>query len=100
MGSGFVSVQRRFRACLDVESGLPVRGREGECEEDLDEERLCPQPDVCAGEPSARSSDYKICHLCDVSCVHQMCVSGARGAFGACVKPPAAEDSVSASDDP
>ncbi|KAI7792293.1 SCO-spondin [Triplophysa rosa] len=48
MGSGLVSVQRRFRACLDVESGLPVSGREGDCEEDLEEERLCPQPDVCA----------------------------------------------------
>lgn len=47
--SGFVSVQRRFRACLDVESGLPVSGREGECEDELEEERPCPQPDVCAG---------------------------------------------------
>ncbi|XP_073720146.1 SCO-spondin isoform X2 [Misgurnus anguillicaudatus] len=48
MGSGFVSVQRRFRACLDVESGLLAGGRQGECEEELEEERLCPQPDICA----------------------------------------------------
>ncbi|XP_056594756.1 SCO-spondin [Triplophysa dalaica] len=48
MGLGLVSVQRRFRACLDVESGLPVSGRERDCEEELEEERLCTQPDVCA----------------------------------------------------
>ncbi|KAL7874681.1 hypothetical protein SRHO_G00056510, partial [Serrasalmus rhombeus] len=42
-----VSVQRRYRACLDVDSGLPINGREGECSKPLEEERICPQPDIC-----------------------------------------------------
>uniref|UniRef100_A0A8B9LLU8 SCO-spondin n=1 Tax=Astyanax mexicanus TaxID=7994 RepID=A0A8B9LLU8_ASTMX len=45
--TGLVSVQRRFRACLDIDTGLPVKGREGECSKPLEEERICPQPDVC-----------------------------------------------------
>ncbi|KAF4095523.1 hypothetical protein G5714_023126 [Onychostoma macrolepis] len=45
--SGLVSLQRRFRACLDVDSGLPVSGREGECDEELEEERICSQSDIC-----------------------------------------------------
>ncbi|XP_037393266.1 SCO-spondin [Pygocentrus nattereri] len=42
-----VSVQRRYRACLDVDSGLPINSREGECSKPLEEERICPQPDIC-----------------------------------------------------
>ncbi|XP_039512123.1 SCO-spondin [Pimephales promelas] len=42
-----VSLQRRYRACLDVDSGRPARGRESECGEALEEERICPQPDIC-----------------------------------------------------
>lgn len=104
MGLGLVSVQRRFRACLDVESGLPVGGREGECEEELEEERLCPQPDVCAGGSYVVQTCFlftpkRVSDLCH-DCGHQMCVTGARGAFGASVKTPAAVASVSASDDP
>ena len=45
--AALVSVQRRYRACLDVDSGLPINGREGECSKPLEEERICPQPDIC-----------------------------------------------------
>lgn len=50
--TALVSVQRRYRTCLDVDSGLPVSEREGECSKPLEEERLCPQPDVCKGDRS------------------------------------------------
>lgn len=45
------SVQRRFRACLDLDSGLPVSKEEEEnqCPGPLQEERLCPDADVCRG---------------------------------------------------
>ncbi|TSK16074.1 SCO-spondin [Bagarius yarrelli] len=42
-----VSVQRRYRTCLDVDSGLPVNESEGECAKPMKEERICSQPDVC-----------------------------------------------------
>ncbi|KAI5606502.1 SCO-spondin, partial [Silurus asotus] len=45
--SALVSVQRRYRTCLDVDTGLPVNEREGECSKPLQEERICPQSDVC-----------------------------------------------------
>lgn len=48
--TALVSVQRRYRTCLDVDSGLPVTEREGECSKPLQEERICPQPDVCKGD--------------------------------------------------
>uniref|UniRef100_A0AAY5KUS1 SCO-spondin n=1 Tax=Esox lucius TaxID=8010 RepID=A0AAY5KUS1_ESOLU len=44
-----VSVQRRYRACLDLDSGQPVSGKEAEeqCLEELEEERLCSDPNAC-----------------------------------------------------
>uniref|UniRef100_A0A4W4HMF9 SCO-spondin n=1 Tax=Electrophorus electricus TaxID=8005 RepID=A0A4W4HMF9_ELEEL len=45
--AALVSVQRRYRACLDMDSGLPVSTRKGECSKPLEEERFCPQLDVC-----------------------------------------------------
>uniref|UniRef100_A0A3B4TCW3 SCO-spondin n=1 Tax=Seriola dumerili TaxID=41447 RepID=A0A3B4TCW3_SERDU len=48
-GTKMVSVQRRFRACLDLDSGLPVSREEGQsqCPEPLVEERLCPDANIC-----------------------------------------------------
>ncbi|CAG5895700.1 unnamed protein product [Menidia menidia] len=47
-GTSMVSVQRRFRACLDLDSGLPVpREAESQCPGALVEERLCPAADTC-----------------------------------------------------
>ncbi|KAJ8278768.1 hypothetical protein COCON_G00058340 [Conger conger] len=45
--SGLLSVQRRFRACLDLDSGMPVRNETAQCPGDLEEERLCPDPTAC-----------------------------------------------------
>ncbi|MEQ2163022.1 hypothetical protein GOODEAATRI_025995 [Goodea atripinnis] len=43
-----VSIQRRFRACLDIDSGLPVkREEENQCLGPLVEERLCPDATIC-----------------------------------------------------
>lgn len=47
-----VSIQRRFRACLDLESGQPVSREEEEesqCLGPLVEERLCPDANICRG---------------------------------------------------
>ncbi|KAM6977691.1 SCO-spondin [Aplochiton taeniatus] len=47
-GATLVSVQRRYRACLDLDSGLPVSGEEEhQCPEKLLEERICPDASVC-----------------------------------------------------
>ncbi|XP_029943604.1 SCO-spondin, partial [Salarias fasciatus] len=47
-GATLVSVQRRFRACLDLDSGRPVPpGEDGQCEGPLVEDRPCPDADVC-----------------------------------------------------
>ncbi|KAA8580474.1 hypothetical protein FQN60_013432, partial [Etheostoma spectabile] len=48
-GNNMVSVQRRFRACLDLDSGLPVSREEEEsqCPEPMVEERLCPDVNIC-----------------------------------------------------
>lgn len=50
-GSKMVSVQRRFRGCLDLDSGLPVSGdQEGsQCPGPLVEERPCPDANICRG---------------------------------------------------
>uniref|UniRef100_A0A3Q2QHI6 SCO-spondin n=1 Tax=Fundulus heteroclitus TaxID=8078 RepID=A0A3Q2QHI6_FUNHE len=43
-----VSIQRRYRACLDIDSGLPVkREQESQCLGPLVEERLCPDASIC-----------------------------------------------------
>ncbi|XP_036410900.1 SCO-spondin [Megalops cyprinoides] len=42
-----LSVQRRYRACLDLDSGLPVSDEAGQCAGELEEERLCPDPTIC-----------------------------------------------------
>ncbi|TRY86462.1 hypothetical protein DNTS_025547, partial [Danionella cerebrum] len=58
--SSLVSVQRRFRACLDVESGRPVSG--SECEEELEEERKCPQTQICSDQCEWSSwSSWSVC---------------------------------------
>lgn len=46
-----LSVQRRFRACLDLDSGLPVPKKEehSQCIGPLVEERPCPDAEVCRG---------------------------------------------------
>ncbi|XP_068790174.1 SCO-spondin-like [Struthio camelus] len=41
------SVQRRYRACLDPQSGLPWAGGGAACTAELQQERLCPDPRVC-----------------------------------------------------
>lgn len=50
-GSKMVSIQRRFRACLDPDSGLPVSRweEESQCPGPLVEERLCPDANICRG---------------------------------------------------
>lgn len=50
-GSKMVSIQSRFRACLDLDSGLPVTRQEEEsqCPGPLIEERLCPDANICRG---------------------------------------------------
>ncbi|CAL9698264.1 unnamed protein product [Knipowitschia caucasica] len=42
-----VSLQRRFRACLDPDSGLPVPAEHEHCVGELQEQRLCPEPHIC-----------------------------------------------------
>ena len=50
-GSKMVSFQRRFRACLDLDSGLPVSREEedSQCPGPLVEERPCPDSNICRG---------------------------------------------------
>lgn len=50
-GSNMVSIQRRFRACLDLDSGLPVSREEedSQCPGPLVEERSCPDSNICRG---------------------------------------------------
>lgn len=49
-GTKMVSIQKRFRACLDLDSGLPVsEEEESQCPGPLVEERLCPDADICRG---------------------------------------------------
>lgn len=48
--TGLVSVQRRYRTCLDLVSGLPISQRDEECSGPLMEERVCPQPGLCKGD--------------------------------------------------
>ncbi|XP_039859994.1 LOW QUALITY PROTEIN: SCO-spondin-like, partial [Simochromis diagramma] len=46
--SQMVSIQRRFRACLDLDSGLPVsKEEESQCPGLLVEERPCPDANIC-----------------------------------------------------
>ncbi|KAI4898140.1 hypothetical protein NFI96_015403, partial [Prochilodus magdalenae] len=78
-----VSVQRRYRACLDVDTGLPVSGREGECSKPLEEERICQQPDVCKGErceDRGRVYEDSCANQCPRSCAdlweHVQCLQG------------------------
>uniref|UniRef100_A0A8D2ZR28 SCO-spondin n=1 Tax=Scophthalmus maximus TaxID=52904 RepID=A0A8D2ZR28_SCOMX len=48
-GTKMVSIQRRFRACLDLDSGVPVTREEedSQCPGPLVEERLCPDANTC-----------------------------------------------------
>lgn len=44
-----VSVQHRYRACLDPQSGHPWSGDAAVCSAELQQQRLCPDPDICQG---------------------------------------------------
>ncbi|KAG7281605.1 hypothetical protein CRUP_033715 [Coryphaenoides rupestris] len=50
-GPALVSLQRRYRACLDLDSGLPISDEEeqSQCSGPLTEERACPDPTICRG---------------------------------------------------
>lgn len=51
-----VSIQRRFRACLDLDSGLPVsKEEESQCPGLLVEERPCPDANICRGNKDAHT---------------------------------------------
>lgn len=61
--SKLVSIQRRFRACLDLESGQPVSRQEEEesqCPGPLVEERLCPDVNICRGSGSGPARQRKV----------------------------------------
>ncbi|KAK1794599.1 hypothetical protein P4O66_001319 [Electrophorus voltai] len=82
--AALVSVQRRYRACLDMDSGLPVSTRKGECSKPLEEERFCPQLDVCKGErceDRGRVYEAYCANQCPRSCAdlweHVQCLQGA-----------------------
>uniref|UniRef100_A0A3P9DIL1 Complement factor properdin n=1 Tax=Maylandia zebra TaxID=106582 RepID=A0A3P9DIL1_9CICH len=54
--SQMVSIQRCFRACLDLDSGLPVsREEESQCPGLLVEERPCPDANICRGNKDAHT---------------------------------------------
>ncbi|KAK3550975.1 hypothetical protein QTP70_011460 [Hemibagrus guttatus] len=81
--TALVSVQKRFRTCLDLDSGLPVSERKGECAKPLQEERICPQPDVCKGErceDRGRVYEDSCANQCPRSCAdlweHVQCLQG------------------------
>ncbi|XP_023806195.1 SCO-spondin [Oryzias latipes] len=47
-GATMVSIQKRFRACLDLDSGFPVpKEEESQCSGLLVDERLCPDQNIC-----------------------------------------------------
>nr|XP_024655325.1 SCO-spondin-like [Maylandia zebra] len=76
--SQMVSIQRRFRACLDLDSGLPVS---------KEEESQCPGLLVRRGHVQMLTSA-------------EMCVSGVGGVLGQRVLSRAAVESGSATDSP
>ncbi|KPP59981.1 hypothetical protein Z043_122053, partial [Scleropages formosus] len=80
-----VSVQRRYRTCLDLDSGLPVSEETGRCSGEMEEERLCPDPAACQGGSCRLVMTF---------------ASGVRGAIGARAWTPAAGASVSAAERP
>ncbi|KAM7370189.1 hypothetical protein PAMP_011460 [Pampus punctatissimus] len=84
--SKMVSVQKRFRGCLDLDSGLPVsREHEGsKCPGPLVEERLCPDANICRGErceDRGRTYQEACANECPRSCTdlweHVQCLQGA-----------------------
>ncbi|XP_064364124.1 SCO-spondin-like [Dromaius novaehollandiae] len=46
-GELLASVQRRYRTCLDPQSGRPWAGGGAACAAELQQERLCPRPRAC-----------------------------------------------------
>uniref|UniRef100_A0ABM5GM22 SCO-spondin n=1 Tax=Pogona vitticeps TaxID=103695 RepID=A0ABM5GM22_9SAUR len=44
-----VSVQHRYRLCLDPQTGRPWAGEAGLCSAELEQERRCPDPHACEG---------------------------------------------------
>ncbi|OXB67130.1 UNVERIFIED_CONTAM: hypothetical protein H355_014454 [Colinus virginianus] len=44
-----VSMQHRYRSCLDPQSGQPWSGDAAVCSAELQQQRLCPDPDICQG---------------------------------------------------
>ncbi|XP_015268441.1 PREDICTED: SCO-spondin [Gekko japonicus] len=45
--SALVSVQHRYRVCLDPQTGKPWAGQAALCSADVEQERLCPDPHAC-----------------------------------------------------
>ncbi|XP_062336365.1 SCO-spondin [Osmerus eperlanus] len=68
--ASLVSLQRRYRACLDLDSGMPLsvmgRGAEGQCPGELEEERVCPQPNACTDQ--CQWSVWSVWSVCQEPC--------------------------------
>ncbi|KAF3703311.1 SCO-spondin Precursor [Channa argus] len=83
-GIKMVSIQRRFRACLDLDSGFPVpEEEESQCQGPLMEERLCPDANICRGErceDRGRTYQENCANQCPRSCTdlweHVQCLQG------------------------
>ncbi|XP_058879421.1 SCO-spondin [Acipenser ruthenus] len=54
-----VSVQRRYRACLDLDTGLPVSEEFARCTGELEQERLCLDTTLC--EDLCQWSPWSVC---------------------------------------
>uniref|UniRef100_A0A3Q1FCU8 SCO-spondin n=1 Tax=Acanthochromis polyacanthus TaxID=80966 RepID=A0A3Q1FCU8_9TELE len=68
-GTSMVSIQRRFRACLDLDSGLPItREEESQCPGPLVEERLCPDANICRGNDLCHWSVWSSWTVCAEPC--------------------------------
>ncbi|KAF0028339.1 hypothetical protein F2P81_019426 [Scophthalmus maximus] len=94
-GTKMVSIQRRFRACLDLDSGVPVTREEedSQCPGPLVEERLCPDANTCRGErceDRGRTYQESCANQCPRSCTdlweHVQCLQGACHAGCRCPK--------------
>uniref|UniRef100_A0A3Q3AAE4 SCO-spondin n=1 Tax=Kryptolebias marmoratus TaxID=37003 RepID=A0A3Q3AAE4_KRYMA len=66
-GTKLVSLQKRFRACLDPDSGLPVlREEETQCSGPLVEERFCPDTNIC--KDLCQWSEWSVWTVCAEPC--------------------------------